>query len=412
MNSAFSSILPILVSVAFLMLGNGALGTLIGIRLSLAGAGPVAVGIVGAAYFAGLTVGSMQCFRLISRVGHIRAFAAFASVFSAASLGHAIVADVWLWTALRFLEGLCLAGIYMCVESWLNDQASNETRGRILSLYMVTLYAALGAGQQLLNLEADPGALLFMVISILVSISLVPVSLTRTAPPMLPDVTSFSLRKLYRASPLGLAGVFISGTMTGALYSLGPVFGATSGFGVSGTAAFMTVLILGGVLLQWPLGRLSDILDRRTVIIAVAAVLGAASLGLWATPAAEQWRFLAFALFFGGLSFSLYPLSLAHTNDYVAKSDLVAASGGLILLNSVGAILGPLAGSVAMSLIGPSGLFVFSAVMALGAAGFGIARTFARPSLPAEAQAAFQPLPQTTPVAAPLHPEHEDAPAA
>src|SRR5690606_9588060 len=144
-----------------------------------------------------------------------------------------------IWTGLRFIEGVCLAGIYMCVESWLNDHATNETRGKILSQYMVTLYTAMAASQQLINFDKPGGPLLFMIIAILLSLSLVPISLTRATAPTLPDVASLGLRKLYEASPLGIVGVFLSGALTGSLYGLGPVFGAQSGFGVSGTAMFM-----------------------------------------------------------------------------------------------------------------------------------------------------------------------------
>lgn len=408
MLQSIRPILPVLASVAILMLGNGALSTLIGLRMTNTGAGSLAVGAVTAAFFAGLTFGSFQCFRFIRRAGHIRAFAAFASLYSAASLGHAISDDLMIWSLLRFGEGVCLAGIYMCIESWLNDQASNETRGQIVSSYMVTLYAAMAVGQQLLNLNASGSPLLFMIVSILLSLSLVPVCLTKTAAPSLPDVTSFSLKALYRASPLGLVGVFLSGGVIGAIYGLAPVYAAASGFGMTGTATFMTVLIAGGVLLQFPLGRLSDIFDRRTIIIAVCSALTLLSIAMLVVGYGT-WLFLVSTLLFGGISFSIYPLCLAHTNDHVAKADLVAASGGLILLNSVGSILGPLIASVAMMAFGPKGLFAFAGFVGFGAAGFGIWRAWVRPAPSADEQAAFRPIPQTTPVMAPLHAEVDDA---
>ncbi|WP_108397287.1 MFS transporter [Devosia submarina] len=407
MLQSIRPIIPVLASVAILMLGNGALSTLIGLRMTNTGASSIAVGAVTAAFFGGLTFGSLQCFRFIKQAGHIRAFAAFASLYSAASLGHAISPDMVVWSMLRFAEGVCLAGIYMCIESWLNDQASNETRGQIVSSYMVTLYAAMALGQQLLNLNATGSPLLFMVVSILLSLSLVPVCLTRITAPSLPDVSSFSLRALYRASPLGLVGVLLSGGVIGAIYGLAPVYAASSGFGMTGTATFMTLLITGGVLLQFPLGRLSDIFDRRTIIIAVSASLALLSLLMFAAQYGT-WLFLLTTLLFGGISFSIYPLCLAHTNDHVAKADLVAASGGLILLNSIGSILGPLIASAAMAAMGPRGLFAFSFATGLAATAFGIWRTRARPAPSAEDQALFRALPQTTPVLAPLHAEADD----
>ncbi|HEY0836346.1 MAG TPA: MFS transporter [Azospirillum sp.] len=402
MHQVAGPILALLGGVAFLMLGNGALGSLIGLRLA-AEAGPVVVGLVTTAYFGGVTAGSLYAYGVVARVGHIRAFSAFASVLSAASLAHALAADPLLWAALRLMEGFCMAGLFICVESWLNDKATNETRGQVLSLYMVTLYGAMAAGQQLLNLD-DAGAAVFMAVSILLSLALVPVALTRTTPPVLPDVSSFGLRRLYRASPLGVAGVFVSGAVSGAVYGLGPVFATASGFEVSGTALFMTVLILGGVALQWPFGRLSDRFDRRAVLVGLSAALVAASLAMVEATGLHPLLMLGTAALFGGISFTLYPVSLAHTNDHVERADLVSASGGLILANSMGAILGPLLASAAMAGMGPRGLFAFTGAAALAATLYGLWRTRVRPPVPAEAQGRFRPMPQTTPVAAPLDP--------
>ena len=403
--SAIRSVLSLLAGVALLMLGNGALGTLVSMRLSADGFGSLAVGVVSAAFFAGLTAGSLFAHAVIGRVGHIRAFSAFASIVSAASLAHAIAVDPVFWAVLRLIEGFCMAGLYMCIESWLNDKATNETRGQLLSVYMVTLYLAVAAGQQMLNLDDPTRVLVFMLISITLSLALVPVALTRTSPPTLPDVASFGFARLYAASPLGVAGVFVSGMVLGAVYGLAPVFGTQSGFGVSGTALFMSVLILGGVLLQWPLGRLSDRYDRRSVIIGLSFALALVSLGMIAAAGLGSPRaLLPVALLFGGLCFTLYPLCLAHTNDHLDRSELVAASGGLILANSVGATFGPMLGSAAMTALGPSGLFTFIAVIGAAGGAFGVWRTRIRPPVPPEARGRFHAVPQTTPAVTPLDP--------
>lgn len=411
LRQAARPILSLLCGVGVLMLGNGALGSLLGLRLAGGDAGPVVVGLVTTAYFGGVTAGSLYGYRVVARVGHIRAFSAFASVLSAASLAHALAADPVLWAVLRLVEGFCMAGLFMCIESWLNDKATNQTRGQVLSLYMVTLYGAMAAGQQLLNLD-DSGPVVFMVVSMLLSLALVPVALTRTTPPTLPDVASFGLVRLYRASPLGVAGVFVSGAVTAAIYGLGPVFATMSGFGVSGTALFMTVLILGGVALQWPLGRLSDLFDRRAVLVGLSTALTVVSVVMVqaGVQAGDIDRLLALgiAALFGGISYTLYPVSLAHTNDHVDKADLVSASGGLILANSMGAVLGPLAASAAMAAMGPRGLFAFTAAAAFAATLYGVWRTSVRPPPPAEAQGTFRPLPQTTPAVAPLDPRPEE----
>ena len=405
MPSIARSVASLLLGVAFLMLGNGVLSTVIGLRLSATDSGPTAVGLITAAFYAGLTMGSLYAHRVIARVGHIRSFSAFASVVSVAALSLALFVDVPFWAALRLLQGFCMAGLYMCIESWLNGSATNESRGQMLSAYMVTLYGASGLGQQLLSLDDETGVRIFMIVSILLSLALVPVALTRTTPPQLPKVSSFGVRRLYESSPLGVAGVFISGAITGSIYGLAPVFGAASGFGVSGTALFMSALILGGMALQWPLGRLSDLFDRRTVIIGLSAALSLTSLGMMAVAGMDQpMTLMLVAPLFGGLSFTLYPICLAHTNDYVRREDLVSASGGLILANSIGAIIGPPLASAMMAFGGPEGLFAFIAAGALCATLYGLWRTRVRPPLPAEAQAAFRPLPQTTPTVGPLDP--------
>ena len=399
------SVASLLLGVAFLMLANGAMSTLIGLRLSATESGATAVGMITAAYYAGLTLGSLYAHRIITRVGHIRAFSAFASVVSVAALSHALFVDAPLWAMLRLTQGFCMAGLYMCIESWLNGTATNESRGQLLSAYMVTLYGASGVGQQLLRLDDEAGVRLFMIVSILLTLALVPVALTRTTPPQLPNVSSFGIKRLYRSSPLGVAGVFISGAITGSIYGLAPVFGASSSFGVSGTALFMSALILGGMALQWPLGRLSDRFDRRSVIIGLSAALSLTSLGMIAVAGLDQPLVLMLvAPLFGGLAFTLYPVCLAHTNDYVRREDMVSASGGLILANSVGAIIGPPVASALMIATGPAGLFSFVTGGALCATLYGLWRTRMRPPLPAEAQAAFRPLPQTTPTVSPLDP--------
>jgi MFS family permease len=409
------SISSLLMAVALLMLGSGMLSTMIGVRLSGAGVGAMAIGFVMAAYYAGLTAGSLYGYRIIVKVGHIRAFAAFAAVFSVATLGHAIHIDLVLWGLLRLAEGFCMAGLFMCIESWLNERATSKTRGQMLSLYMITLYGAMAAGQQLLMLDDPSGMLRFIVTAMLTSLALVPVALTRKGPPVLPDIASFGLRRLYEASPLGIFGTFASGLVTGAIYGLAPVYGTEAGFGNAGTALFMTVIILGGVALQWPLGKLSDLFDRRTVILGLSAALVAASLGMVSVSGMVggtdgQVVMVAVAALFGGLSFTLYPVCVAHTNDHIDRSELVQASGGLILSYSAGATIGPLAGSAVMSALGGPGLFVFTAASAASAVVFGLYRMMKRPALPAEAQGPFRSLPRTTPVVSPLDPRGDDEP--
>ncbi|HEV7369479.1 MFS transporter [Arenibaculum sp.] len=405
------SVSSLLLGVALLMLGSGLLSTLVGVELARAGADSTAIGFAMAAYYAGLTVASLKAHVVIAGVGHIRAFAAFASVFSAAALAHAILPNLAFWAVLRLIEGFCMAGLFMCIESWLNDRATPQTRGQLLSLYMITVYGAMGLGQQLLVIDDPAGTLRFIATSILLSLALVPVSLTRATPPVLPHVESFGIRRLWRISPLGIFGTFASGIVTGAIYGLAPVFGERSGFGTAGTALFMTVIILGGVVLQWPLGRLSDVFDRRTVVIGLCAALTATSVAMIAVAGIDaQWPLLAVTLLFGGLSFTLYPICVAHTNDHLDRSELVQASGGLILAYSAGATIGPLAASATMSALGPWGLFAFTAAGAFACFAFGLWRTRVRPPVPVAEQGPFLALPRTTPVITPLDPRSAEEP--
>lgn len=404
MRSILPSILALLLGAFLLMLGAGLLGTVLGVRLAEAATPTLVSGTVLAAYFAGLLAGSMRAARIVRGVGHIRAFAAFASIFSAAALAHGLALDPWFWGALRFVEGFCLAGLFMGIESWLNARAENRFRGQVLSLYMATIYLAQGLGQLLLTLPDPTRFLLFAVASMLLSVSLVPVALTRFPAPELPEVRPFGFRALYAISPFGVFGAAASGVLLGAFYAMGPVFAQNIGLDAGGVARFMTAAIIGGLVLQFPLGRLSDRFDRRTVMVGVAGALTAVGAATTVAPGFGSVALLLAIALFGGLCFALYPLSVAHANDHVDAADMVAASSGLLLAYGVGATLGPLAGSAAMHVLGPAGLFLFMATVGAAATGFGLWRMRARPALPPEAQAPFQVVPRTSPAAAELDP--------
>jgi MFS family permease len=403
----------ILRPVAALMLGvflatagSGPLTTLVSLRLETATVDRITIGAVMAAYFAGLTLGSLFAFRVVLRAGHIRAFAAFASVLSAAALAYPLAAHPLPWATLRLIEGFCMAGVFICVESWLNDRATAATRGTILAFYMMCLYLGQASGQFLLGLDEGPGGFrVFIIVSMLLSLAVLPVALTRMAPPPLPDVSALSARRLYAASPLGVTGAVASGLILGSLFSLGPIFAREAGgFDNSEAARFMSVLIFGGVLLQWPLGRLSDTFDRRRVIVGTLAALTLVSTAIPALVALGEVALLAGAALFGGFAFALYPLCVAHTNDHLAREERVAASGGLVLAYSAGATAGPIAASATMSALGAIGLFAFATTIGAIGLGFGLWRMWMRAPVPAERQGQFQAVPQTTPAAVALNP--------
>jgi len=398
-------ILPVrslLVAIFVMMAGAGFLSTLIGLRLERAGSGTMIIGLVAASYFAGLVAGALRAGEVVRRVGHIRAFAAFVALLSASTLTYALFQHPALWAVLRLVDGLCVAGVFICVESWLNDRADAAARGTVLAWYMVALYSGQALGQLILRSGTSAPQIPFEIASILISLAIIPVCLTRAAAPPLEDAASLPLMRLFEASPLGVAGAGTTGLLLGAFYGLAAIYARRIGLGLGDTATFMTTVIIGGVALQWPLGRLSDHYDRRLVIVGGFALTLAVSIALAWQPDGALLLALGFA--FGGLSFALYPLSVAHANDRLLPSERVTASAQLVLIYSVGAALGPIGAAAAMTAAGAGGLFVFIALAAGVLLGFGLWRLVASEAVPGEAQQDFQILPRTTPTAALLDP--------
>jgi MFS family permease len=401
---AILSVRTLLLAIFVLMAGSGFLSTLISVRLEARGAAPLLIGLVATMYFAGLTLGSLRVPAVIQRVGHIRAFAAFVSLFSASSLIYAVAEPVGVWAALRFIDGLCMAGVFVCLESWLNERAETRTRGAILAAYMISLYSGQAVGQFLLNVgeEARP-SLPFMASAILLSLAVIPVVLTRIAGPSLSTQPPMGLARLYRLSPLAIVGAIVTGVMMGAFYGLGAVYAGRLGMDLSGIAVFMSAVIVGGVALQWPLGRLSDVFDRRRVI--VGAFGGATVAGpAMAAAGAPGPVLLLLGGLFGGISFALYPLCVAHANDHLSPEQRVGASGGLVLAYSTGAAAGPVLGAAAMTMLGAPGLFLFIGACAGGACAFALWRERIGMPVPSARQRPYQILPRTTPMSAALDP--------
>lgn len=398
------SVRALLLAIFILMAGSGFLSTLIAIRLESAGVPSLVIGLAATSYFTGLTLGSLRAELLIARIGHIRAFAAFVTVFSASSLAYAILELPTVWIVLRFIDGFAMAGVFVCLESWLNRQATPANRSTVLAAYMIALYCGQAGGQFLLNLGQDAPDLPFMISAVLLSIALLPVLLTRMEQPQLETITPFSIRKLYAASPLGIIGTLATGAMLGAFYAMGAVYVQRIGMDLAQVALFTSCVIAGGVALQYPLGRLSDRFDRRRVIIACFAITAAVSAAIAALelPAAGT---IAIGSVFGGFAFALYPLCVAHSNDHLDEDQRVGASSGLVLTYSVGAMAGPMIGSIAMSAFGPAGLFAVIGALSVGAALFGIWRTVRRAAVPTGDQQLFQSLPRTTPMVAVLEAE-------
>lgn len=363
MVSTMRSIASLLLSYGLLLMANGLFGTLLGVRAKIEDFSTDVIGVVMASYFLGLLLGARFAVRAVISVGHIRAFAAFASVMSVSALMHVLLTDPIAWSVLRLFSGFCMAGMIMVTESWLNERATNTTRGQILSIYMITNYFAAGCGQFLLPL-ADPAKFqLFSVASILFSLALVPVLLTQATAPKPVEPMPLELGKLYRTSPLGVIGVCAAGLVNATFYGLGPVFARSEGLSLTQTSAFMASVILGGLVLQWPVGRLSDRIDRRWVLVGVSFGTLLACIGIvLATRFADIWLF-AIGAVYGGFSFTVYSICAAHANDFSEPGNLVQTASGLLIAYGCGAVAGPIIAANAMSVFGPPGMFAFSAVV-------------------------------------------------
>jgi len=407
MLTAIHPVRSLLIAIFMLMAGSGFLATLISLRLERAGAGTMVIGAVATAYFGGLVIGALRAGDVVRRVGHIRAFAAFVSLLSASTLAYALLQYPLFWTMLRLVDGICVAGVFICLESWLNDRAEEEMRGSVLAAYMVALYSGQAVGQLLLGATGGLPAVPFQIASVLISLAIIPLCLTRSSAPAPVEAQAFTVRALYATSPLGTVGSVTTGLMLGAFYGMAAVHVRRLGLDLGATASFMMVVILGGVALQWPLGRLSDRLDRRRVIVGCFAATLLVSLSLAMLTSAGP-LLLALGALFGGLSFALYPLCVAHCNDRLLASERVAASGRLVLLYSVGAAVGPLGAAMLMSLAPGLGLFLFVALCAGAMLIFGLWRQSASLPVPAPHQHDCQIMPRTTPVASLLDPNSLD----
>ncbi|SCW88877.1 MFS transporter [Sphingosinicella microcystinivorans] len=407
MLAVIQPVRSLLLSIFMLMAGSGFLTTLISLRIERAGAGTIAIGVVATAYFVGLVIGAVRAGAIVRRVGHIRAFAAFVALLSASTLSYVLLGDPLMWACLRLIDGLCVAGVFICLESWLNDRADEQTRGSVLAAYMVALYSGQAIGQLLLGASGALPAIPFQIASILISLAIIPLCLTRSTAPVPDEPSGFSIRSLWSASPLGAMGAVSTGLMLGAFYGLGAVHVRRLGLDLTQTANFMMIVILGGVALQWPLGRLSDRYDRRGVIIGCFAATLAVSVAL-ALLTSGGLLLMALGGLFGGLSFALYPLCVAHCNDRLFATERVAASSRLVLLYSIGAALGPVGAAIVMTLAGTTGLFLFVALCAVITLLFGIWRQAATEAVPVSEQQEFQIVPRTTPVASLLDPNTAD----
>ncbi len=346
------------------MLGAGLQSTLLSLRATLEGFPTAVTGVIMSSYYAGYVLGTLIAPPLLRRVGHIRVFAALAAVASVAILIQGQFIEPATWSAMRLLSGLCFAGIYVVAESWLNDRASRSNRGRLLAVYMVVLYVGLGSAQFLLLLSDPRTPTPFMLVSILISLALVPIVVSAEQLPERAATRRVRLFDLYRDSPLGVVGVIVSGLITSIIFSMGPVYARLRGLNTTQVAAFMAVSILATVAIQYPVGRLSDRMDRRTVIAGVCTLVTIAAGCIAALRNLPHAVFLLLAALFSGFALTLYSLSVSHVNDKLEPAQMVAASSTLLLLNGCAAVIGPALAGGLMAAFGPAAYFTTLAALA------------------------------------------------
>lgn len=396
MLHALRSVASLLLGAGILVLGNSLVNIALPIRMHAGGWPSETAGLVMSAYFAGFVLGSLYGKTIILRVGHVRAFAAFAAMVSAAVLLYPLWEAAWPWAVLRAVGGFCIASLFTTIESWLNARSANAGRGRILSLYMVTVYLGAGGGQLLVNAWSVEGVELFTLAGLLMSLSLVPVMLTRVAGPELGRTERLGFAELYRISPLGVAGAFGAGIMSGAFFGMGPIFGRAMELSVFHISLLMGSAVLGGLVLQYPAGWLSDRFDRRTVlsfVLLVALVVCAGAYAWSVLGGGGLTPLLVLIALYGGAATTIYPISVSHAFDFVARERMIEASSGLLLAWSLGATIGPLAASAAMGRFGPAGLFLVLGLVAALLGLFTRYRMRRREGKPPDEQAKFVPLP-------------------
>ena len=399
-----------------LMLAYGFQGSLLGVRAVKEEFSLTATGFMMSGYFVGYFIGAKTIPQIISRVGHIRVFAAFASIASLVILIHAVYVNPFIWFLLRVLTGISMVSIYTVAESWLNDRASNKNRGSVLSIYMVILYGAMGLGMFLLNFSNPGNFEPFILISIITSAALIPILLTKRKPPTFKKISSMSIQEVFISSPFGMVSSFFYGTIQSALFTLLAVYAATMNFSIFQISLVTFLLAVSGAISQWPIGKLSDMFDRRKVIIIVTfaaaffafcAILSSRQMYLPGELATSKFWFYVFLILFSFCSLPMFSLILAHTNDFIPKEKFVAAGASLQFIFGMGAMAGPFLCSIFMGMVGPNGFFIFLLFFHSVIGAYGVYRSKVRPVIE-NPDSQFVAMPQSiTPAGIELNPSTE-----
>ena len=408
-SSTLRTLASLLMSVALLMLGNGVFSTFLALRASAEGFSNEVVGWIASSYYLGLIAGTFKCGALVNRIGHIRAFAAFSAISAASILTFALVVNPVTWIALRIVLGFNLAGLYMVAESWLNERATSETRGTVLSIYMTITYLALAGGQFLINVADVAANSLFMLSAIMLALSLVPVAITRSTHPEPVESSFMSLRALYAVSPVAAVGCVAGGVIVGSMFGMGPIYAQDLGMDTRRISLFMGIAVVAGLFTQVPVGHLSDRFDRRAVIAAVTIGSGLVALALIFQHRLPYVPTYVWIALYGGFTATLYPLCVAYANDYLEPGQVVAASSSLVFAFGVGAAAGPTIAASAMRISGPGGLFLLSCCICLMYTLFIAHRMRVRHWAPVVAKDPYVPMPEVsaTPLGSELDPRAE-----
>ncbi len=394
---------PVLLATMLLTVSHGLMSTILSVRLAQMDASAQIAGAVTTAYFMGYALGSRFGYPLLRRAGHIRAFATVTATASCCVLAIPMVGDPWAWIAIRFAMGICLVLAFLVVESWLNAMAENRVRGSVFGVYITIFNVGMIGGQALLGIMDVSTFQVFSVAAIVMLLAMLPMTLTRAAQPDLPPASRLRLIDLLRISPVGIAAAVAAGELIGAIFGLFPFFAVSIGLSTAGVATFMSAVVGGGLVMNWPLGKLSDRIDRRIVIAGAALTIVAASVVL-GMDQTDLPVLIAVGGAMGGATAALYSLGTAHTNDYVGGSDAVAVGAGMLLAFGVGAMTGPSIAGLLMEQLGTTALFGFTGVIALLLAGLALYRLVVRRAVGAEDKTGFVTLSRTTPVAYALDP--------
>lgn len=400
--SSIRPLIPLLIAAGILLGGNGLQGTLIALRGAQEGFSPAMIGFMGTCYFAGFLLGCIFITRIMKAVGHVRSFASLAAIASAGTLMLILFIDPVMWSAMRFASGFCFAGLFTVMEAWLNSGVSNHDRARVLSFYRIIDIGSVTGAQFLIPMVGADGFAIFAVMSIMITLSLVPVSLGDRTNPAPPQNVKLDLARVFRISPLGCIGCVAVGMTNSAFRTLSPVYAAEIGMSVTDVVTFVSVGIIGGALIQYPLGALSDRWDRRAVLLLSSAGAMATALAIAFGAGSVPLTNFVLVFVFGSFAMPLYSLSAAHANDRAGKGEFVLVNAALMLFYSIGAIGGPVMASYGMQRIGPQALFIFCASVYGLFILMTLYRMLARPAVPASRRGRFIALLRTSPIFARL----------